>query len=82
MRSARQQAHAAELAQVPGGSARDETLAVARHVVAAEVALPALATDWNSHASIGTWRTATTEALAPACFRVTLERSVASERMA
>jgi hypothetical protein len=55
---------------------------LARHVVAAEVALPALATDWNSHASIGTWRTATTEALAPACFRVTLERSVASERMA
>src|SRR6185312_7469590 len=35
MRSARQQAHAAELAQVPGRSARDETLAVARHVVAA-----------------------------------------------
>lgn len=51
---------------------------LARHVVAAEVALPALATDWNSHASIATWRTATTEALAPACFRVTLERSTAT----
>jgi hypothetical protein len=54
---------------------------LARHVVAAEVALPALATDWNSHASIGTWRTGATEALAPACFRVTLERSAAAERM-
>ncbi|MGH8215321.1 MAG: hypothetical protein ACREPZ_06500 [Rhodanobacteraceae bacterium] len=48
---------------------------LARQVVAAEVALPALTTDWNSHASVATWRTATTEALAPACFRVTLERN-------
>lgn len=51
---------------------------LARQVVAAEVALPALATDWKSHASVATWRTGPTEALAPACFRVTLERNTSA----
>ncbi len=47
---------------------------LARHIVAAEVVLPALASDWGSRPSVATWRTGTTEALGPACFRVTLER--------
>lgn len=47
---------------------------LARHIVAAEVVLPALASDWGSRPSVATWRTGTTEALGPACYRVTLER--------
>jgi len=52
---------------------------LARHIVAAEVVLPALASDWGSRPSVATWRTGTTEALGPACFRVTLERDTARE---
>jgi hypothetical protein len=50
---------------------------LARHIVAAEVVLPALASDWGSRPSVATWRTGTTEALGSACFRVTLERDTA-----
>ncbi|MGH8125364.1 MAG: hypothetical protein ACREPK_05915 [Rhodanobacteraceae bacterium] len=50
------------------------TNGLARNIVAAEVVLPALASDWNSRAMVATWRTGETEALGPACFRVTLER--------
>lgn len=46
---------------------------LARNVVAAEVALPALVSDWRSQASVTTWRMGGTEALGPACFCVTLE---------
>lgn len=46
---------------------------LARNVVAAEVALPALASDWRSQASVTTWQVGDTEALGPACFCVTLE---------
>lgn len=47
---------------------------LARNIVAAEVVLPALASDWSSRATIATWRAGEAEALGPACFRVTLER--------
>jgi hypothetical protein len=47
---------------------------LARNIVAAEVVLPALASDWGSRASVATWRAGEAEALGPACFRVTLER--------
>ena len=50
------------------------TTSLARNVVAAEVVLPALASDWRSHASVATWKTGASEAIGPACFRVTLER--------
>jgi len=52
---------------------------LARDIVAAEVVLPARASDWNSHASVATWRTGDTEALGPSCFRVTLERDETTE---
>lgn len=55
------------------------TSGLARNIVAAEVVLPARASDWNSRASVATWRTGGTEALGPACFRVTLERDETSE---
>ena len=55
------------------------TSGLARNIVAAEVVLPARASDWNSHASVATWRTGGTEALGPACFRVTLERDGTGE---
>ena len=55
------------------------TSGLARNIVAAEVVLPARASDWSSHASVATWRTADTEALGPACFRVTLERDGTGE---
>ena len=51
---------------------------LARNIVAAEVALPALASDWSSQASVGTWRMGDTEALGPACFCVTLGREAAN----
>ncbi|MGH8192666.1 MAG: hypothetical protein ACREP2_14625 [Rhodanobacteraceae bacterium] len=51
---------------------------LARHIVAAEVVLPALASDWSSRASVATWRAGLTEDLSPACFRVTLERDPAA----
>lgn len=54
------------------------TSGLARNIVAAEVVLPARASDWNSRASVATWRTGGTEALGPACFRVTLERDETS----
>jgi hypothetical protein len=54
------------------------THCLARDIVAAEVALPALSSDWSSHPSVATWRTGDTEVLGPACFRVTLEREAAS----
>ncbi|HEX5352885.1 MAG TPA: hypothetical protein VFW60_02290 [Rhodanobacteraceae bacterium] len=54
------------------------TNGLARNIVAAEVVLPALASDWNSRAVVATWRTGETEALGPACFRVTLERDEAT----
>jgi hypothetical protein len=50
------------------------TSGLARNIVAAEVVLPARASDWDSHASVATWRTGDTEPLGPACFCVTLER--------
>jgi hypothetical protein len=50
------------------------THGLARDIVAAEIVLPALASDWNSRATIATWKTGDTVALGPACFRVTLER--------
>jgi hypothetical protein len=55
------------------------TNGLARNIVAAEVVLPACASDWNSRASVAIWRTGSTEALGPACFRVTLERDEAVE---
>lgn len=55
------------------------THSLARDIVAAEVVLPALASDWNSRATVATWKTADTEALGPACFRVTLERDEPGE---
>ncbi|HET7223817.1 MAG TPA: hypothetical protein VFI81_11510 [Rhodanobacteraceae bacterium] len=55
------------------------TNGLARNIVAAEVVLPARASDWNSRASVATWRTGDTEALGPACFRVTLERDETTE---
>lgn len=55
------------------------THSLARDIVAAEVVLPARASDWSSHASVATWRTGGTEALGPACFRVTLEPDATSE---
>ncbi|HET9818089.1 MAG TPA: hypothetical protein VFP92_02865 [Rhodanobacteraceae bacterium] len=51
---------------------------LARNIVAAEVVLPALASDWSSHASVATWRAGEAELLGPACFRVTLERDESS----
>ena len=57
------------------------TSGLARNIVAAEVVLPARASDWNSHASVATWRTGDTEALGPACFRVTLERDGTGETL-
>lgn len=53
---------------------------LARNVVAAEVALPALASDWRSRASVTTWPMGDTEALGPACFCVTLQQDVADGR--
>lgn len=47
---------------------------LARNVVAAEVALPALASDWRTRATVGTWQRQETEPVGPACFRVTLVR--------
>lgn len=47
---------------------------LARNIVAAEVVLPALASDWSSRATVATWRAGDAEPLGPACFRVTLER--------
>ncbi|WHZ17994.1 MAG: hypothetical protein OJF55_000143 [Rhodanobacteraceae bacterium] len=52
---------------------------LARNIVAAEVVLPARATDWGSRASVSNWRMGETEALGPACFCVTLERDPSSE---
>jgi hypothetical protein len=46
---------------------------LARNIVAAEVVLPALASDWGSRASVATWQMGDTEALGSACFCVTLE---------
>jgi hypothetical protein len=48
-----------------------------RAVNAVEVALPALASDWTSQASVATWRLCDAETLGPACFRVTLARDAA-----
>lgn len=47
---------------------------LARNVLAAEVALPALASDWSAAAVAGTWRCADAQALSTACVRVTLVR--------
>lgn len=47
---------------------------LARNVVAVEVALPALPSDWRTHATVGTWQRQETESVGPACFRVTLVR--------
>lgn len=49
-----------------------------RAVNAVEVALPALASDWTSQAVVATWQPRDSEALGPACFRVTLAREAAA----
>lgn len=46
----------------------------ARNVAAAEVVLPALASDWDTAAVAGTWRYAGAQALGTACIQVTLVR--------
>lgn len=47
---------------------------LARNVMAAEVVLPALASDWGAAAVAGTWRCAGAQALGTTCIRVTLVR--------
>lgn len=46
----------------------------ARNVTAAEVVLPALASDWETAAVAGTWQCAGAQALGTACIQVTLVR--------
>lgn len=65
--------------ELPGAAGPDRlsllvTNHPARNVVAAEVALPALASDWLSRATVATWHQQESEAVGPACFRVTLVR--------
>lgn len=53
---------------------------LAGNVVAAEIASPAVASDWRSQASITTWHAANTDVLGPACVCVTLERDGSTDR--
>jgi cyclic-di-GMP-binding protein len=65
-----------ELFQEPGNAHLSllVTNLLAHEAVAAEVALPAAASHWNTRASVETWRLQNADALSPACFRMTLVR--------
>lgn len=65
--------------ELPGHAGQDSlsllvTNHFARNVTAAEVVLPALASDWGATAAVGVWRCDGAEALGSACIRVTLGR--------
>lgn len=57
-----------------GGLAVLLTHHLAGNITGAEIALPALASDWNAHAEFGVWRCDGSETLGAACVRVHLVR--------
>lgn len=65
--------------ELPGFAERDRLSLLlshhlARNVTAAEVVLPALASDWNTAAAAGVWHCADAQSLGTTCVRVTLVR--------